>query len=153
MVITQLDLLNSKQSKGPFIYYVSTKGGGRGVVQMLTFSDEGGGGVQGHAHVIMSFCEKGLFQQKKFHAPLILTFRFGRKLTQMTGDNSTILNIMNLSSHRNKVNYLFIMFNVHNAYIAIATLFKDFLMDGRRSQIWGCTTGGLERVVSLHNST
>ena len=40
-------ILSYEMHKGPFIYYVSTKGGGRGVGQMLIFADEGGrGGIE-----------------------------------------------------------------------------------------------------------
>ena len=52
--------------KGPFIYYVITKGGEGGQAKCLLLLTRGRG-VQGHAYVIMSFCEKGFFRQKLFY--------------------------------------------------------------------------------------
>ena len=44
---------------------------------MLTFDYEGGGGVQGHDYVIMSFCEKVVRKNlaKKFCATRIFSFQ------------------------------------------------------------------------------
>ena len=43
-------------------YITSAPKGGGGQAKCLLLLTRGGGGVQGHADVIMSFCEKGLFQ-------------------------------------------------------------------------------------------